>query len=136
MRKAPWEIERLLELTDAPLLLDTGHLALGGGDPTDALRSWGERINHVHIKDVREDILRAVIADGADMPEAWRRGVFCALGEGDVDFAPFFAELERSGYSGWIVVEQDMVPSSPEDAAEAIDAQRRNRRWLRSELGV
>ena len=134
--EAPWEIERLLDLTDVPLLLDTGHLALGGGNPTEALRAWGARINHVHIKDVRNDVLQSVIDDGAGMPEAWARGVFCALGEGDVDFAPFFAALEQSDYSGWIVVEQDMVPASPEDAAKAVDAQRRNREWLRSQLGV
>jgi inosose dehydratase len=134
--EAPWEIERLLELTDVGLLLDTGHLALGGGDPTEALRSWGERINHVHVKDVRNDILAGVIADGADMPEAWRRGVFCELGTGDVDLDAFFAELSNSGYSGWLVVEQDMVPQSPEDAAEAEAAQVRNRTWLWEHAGI
>src|SRR4029078_5909603 len=66
--EAPWEIERVLELTDVGLLLDTGHLALGGGGPSEAPRDWGERINHVHTKDVRNDILASVIADGADMP--------------------------------------------------------------------
>jgi inosose dehydratase len=117
--EAPWEIERVLELTDVGLLLDTGHLALGGGDPTQALRDWGERINHLHVKDVRNDVLAGVIADGADMPEAWRRGVFCELGTGDVDLDGFFAELARSQYAGWLVVEQDMVPQSPQDAADA-----------------
>jgi inosose dehydratase len=134
--EAPWEIERLLELTDIGLLLDTGHLALGGGDPVDALRTWGERINHVHIKDVRNDILAGVISDRADMPEAWRRGVFCELGTGDVDLDAFFAELARSTYSGWLVVEQDMVPQSPEDAAEAEAAQVRNRSWLQEHAGL
>jgi inosose dehydratase len=129
--EAPWEIERVLELTDVGLLLDTGHLALGGGDPIEALRDWGERINHVHVKDVRNDVLAGVIADGADMPEAWRRGVFCELGTGDVDLEGFFAELARSGYSGWLVVEQDMVPQSPHDAAEAEASQVRNRAWLK-----
>ncbi len=128
--EAPWEIERVLELTDVGLLLDTGHLALGGGDPTEALRDWGARINHVHVKDVHNDVLAGVIADRADMPEAWRRGVFCELGTGDVDLDGFFAELARSGYSGWLVVEQDMVPQSPQDAADAEAAQVRNRRWL------
>lgn len=128
--EAAWEIERLLELTDVGLLLDTGHLALGGGVPTDALRDWGERINHVHVKDVRNDVLAGVIADGADMPEAWRRGVFCELGTGDVDLETFFAELTRSKYSGWLVVEQDMVPQSPQDAADAEASQIRNRTWL------
>jgi inosose dehydratase len=134
--EAPWEIERLLELTDVGLLLDTGHLALGGGDPVEALRAWGERINHVHIKDVRNDILAGVIADGADMPEAWRRGVFCELGTGDVDLDAFFAELARSRYSGWLVVEQDMVPQSPADAADAEAAQVRNRTWLKEHASL
>jgi inosose dehydratase len=134
--EAPWEIERVLELTDVGLLLDTGHLALGGGDPTQALRDWGPRINHVHIKDVRNEVLAGVVADHADMPEAWRRGVFCELGTGDVDLDAFFAELARSGYSGWLVVEQDMVPQSAAGAAEAEAAQARNRRWLSQHAGL
>jgi inosose dehydratase len=134
--EAPWEIERLLELTDVGLLLDTGHLALGGGEPTEALHSWGSRINHRHVKDVRAAVLAGVIEDGADMPEAWRRGVFCELGTGDVDLDAFFAELSRSPYSGWLVVEQDMVPLSPQDVVEAIAAQERNRTWLREHAGL
>ena len=134
--EAPWEIERVLELTDVGLLLDTGHLALGGGDPTQALRDWGGRINHVHVKDVNNDVLAGVIADRADMPEAWRRGVFCELGTGDIDLDSFFAELARSQYAGWLVVEQDMVPQSPQDAADAEAAQVRNRAWLREHAGL
>jgi inosose dehydratase len=134
--EAPWEIERVLELTDVGLLLDTGHLALGGGEPTEALRDWGGRINHLHVKDVRSDVLARVIEDGADMPEAWRRGVFCELGTGDVDLDAFFAELSSSGYPGWLVVEQDMVPLSPQDVVEATAAQERNRTWLREHAGL
>jgi len=134
--EAPWEIERLLEVTDVGLLVDTGHLVLGGGEPTEALHDWGGRINHLHIKDVRRDILAGVIDDGADMPEAWRRGVFCELGTGDVDLDAFFAELSRSRYSGWVVVEQDMVPLSPQDVVDATAAQERNRTWLREHAGL
>jgi inosose dehydratase len=134
--EAPWEIERVLELTDVGLLLDTGHLALGGGDPAQALRDWGDRINHVHVKDVHNDVLAGVIADHADMPEAWRRGVFCELGTGDVDLDAFFTELKGSGYEGWLVVEQDMVPQSTQDAANAVASQERNRAWLRDRVGL
>ena len=134
--EAPWEIERVLELTDVGLLLDTGHLRLGGGDPTTALREWGSRINHIHIKDVHDEVLAGVIADAADMPEAWRRGVFCELGTGDVDLDSFFAELSRSDYSGWLAVEQDMVPRSPRDAADAAASQVRNRAWLAEHAGL
>ena len=70
------------------------------------------------------------------MPEAWRRGVFCELGSGDVDLEDFFGELERSSYSGWIVVEQDMVPQSPQDAADAEASQVRNRSWLAEHMGL
>lgn len=134
--EAPWEIERLLELTDVGLLLDTGHLAVGGGDPAQALRDWGERIDHVHVKDVRREVLESVIADRADMTEAWRRGVFCELGIGDVDLESFLAALAARGYSGWLVIEQDRIPSPGEDPAEAGEVQVRNRRWFAAQRGL
>ncbi|MDX6400386.1 MAG: inosose dehydratase [Gaiellaceae bacterium] len=134
--EAPWEIEHVLELTEVGLLLDTGHLTLGGGDPTAALRDWASRINHIHVKDVHDDVLAGVITDGADMPEAWRRGVFCELGTGDVDLDGFFKELAPSDYSGWLVVEQDMVPQSQQDAADAAASQVRNRAWLTEHAGL
>ena len=62
------EIERLLEDTDVPLLLDSGHLAVAGGDAVAALRDWGERVGAVHIKDVRLDVLETVKAERADTP--------------------------------------------------------------------
>jgi inosose dehydratase len=134
--EAPWEIERLLELTDVGLLLDTGHLALGGGDPNQALRDWSDRIDHVHVKDVRKSVLEEVIADRADMVEAWRQGVFCELGSGDVDLEAFVSGLGTSGYAGWLVVEQDRIPAPGEDPAEAAGAQARNRRWLAEHAGL
>jgi inosose dehydratase len=134
--EAPWEIERMLELTDLGLLLDTGHLALGGGDPVQGLRDWSERINHLHVKDYKRSILESVIADRAGMEEAWRRRVFCELGTGDVDLPAFFAELAKVDYSGWLVVEQDLIPAPDEDASEAIAAQGRNRRWLTEVAGL
>jgi inosose dehydratase len=134
--EAPWEIERVLELTDVGLLLDTGHLALGGGDPVQALRDWHARIDHVHVKDYSREILDGVLADRVDMEEAWRRGVFCELGAGDVDLAAFFAELRTVGYEGWLVVEQDRIPREDEDASEAVQAQARNRDWLRTNAGL
>src|SRR5215218_8653151 len=37
------EIERLLEDSDVALLLDSGHIAVAGGDAVQALADWGER---------------------------------------------------------------------------------------------
>lgn len=128
--QTPAEIERLLERTDVGLLLDTGHLVAAGGEPAQALRDWGERVNHVHVKDARLDVVRKA----ASWDEAWRGGVFCELGTGDVDLTRFFAELE--GYSGWLVVEQDWVPKPGEDPSRQIEAQARNRRWLAEHVGL
>jgi inosose dehydratase len=126
------EIERLLEGTDVSLLLDTGHLAAAGGDPVQGLRDWRDRVRHVHLKDVRLDVVRAAL----HWSEAWRGGAFCELGAGDVDLESFCRDLRRGGYRGWVVVEQDRIPASEADAVEAAAAQTRNRRWLRSNAGV
>ena len=130
--QTPPEIERLLELTDVGLLLDTGHLLAAGGDPVRSLRDWRERIDLVHLKDVRLDVLLGA----ATWAAAWRSGVFCELGAGDADLEGFLAELVRSGYDGWLVVEQDRFPLSGEDVGEAEDAQLRNRRWLSEHAGL
>ena len=134
--EAPWEIERLLELTDVGVLIDTGHLLLGGGDPVQALRDWGARVNYVHVKDVRLRVLHGVVEERADMIEAWRRGIFCELGAGDVPLENFFAALRESGYTGWVVVEQDRIPRPDEELRESAEAQVRNRRWLREHAGI
>jgi inosose dehydratase len=134
--EAPWEIERLLETSDIGLLVDTGHLLLGGSDPIDSVRSWGPRVNYVHVKDVRLAVLETVIRDGADALEAWRRGIFCELGEGDVDLDGFFAALTETGYAGWVVLEQDRILRDDEPLDEAIEAQIRNRQWLRTHPGL
>ncbi len=124
------EIERLLESTDVALLVDSGHLAAAGADPVRAVRDWRERVQHVHVKDVRLDVLRA----SREWDDAWRAGAFCELGSGDVDLAGFLAELD--GYSGWLVVEQDWVPGGDDDATAQIEAQVRNRRWLTEHAGI
>ena len=134
--EAPAEIERLLESTDVGLVLDTGHLALGGGDPVSAVREWRDRIDHVHVKDYSRTILESVAADRADMAEAWRRGVFVELGTGDVDLDGLFRALDATRYSGWLVVEQDRIPRPGEEPAEAFEAQRRNRHWLAQHAGL
>jgi inosose dehydratase len=134
--EAPWEIERALELTDLGIVVDPGHLLIGGADPVGVLRTWGDRVAYVHAKDVRLDVVRSAVADRADALEAWRRGIFCELGAGDVDLDTFFDELRRIGYRGWVVVEQDRIPRPDELLAEAVEAQVHNRRWLREHAGM
>jgi inosose dehydratase len=129
--EAQWEIERLLELSDVGLCLDTGHLLLGRGDPLVAVREWAGRINHVHLKDARIARLEEIVAEAAPVEEIWRRQAFCALGDGDIDIEQVLVLLSEIGYSGWLVVEQDVLPDPAKPQQPAID-QRRNREYLRA----
>ncbi|MBA3366612.1 MAG: TIM barrel protein [Actinobacteria bacterium] len=128
--QTPAEIERLLEGTDVALLLDSGHLAAAGGDAVQGARDWRHRVRHVHVKDIRLDVVDAAPTWG----DAWRAGAFCELGTGDVDLEELFAEL--AGYSGWVVVEQDWLPAPGDELAAQIEAQARNRRWLAERVGL
>jgi inosose dehydratase len=129
--EAQWEIERLLELSDVGLCLDTGHLLLGRGDPITAIRDWSERINHVHLKDARLDRLEEIVAEAAPVEEIWRRQAFCALGDGDIDIEQVLAVLSEINYTGWLVVEQDVLPDPANPKQPALD-QQRNREYLRA----
>ena len=128
--EAPWEIERVLELSDIGLCLDTGHFLLTGGDPVRALSDWGGRINHVHLKDARRSVMDAIISDGGSVAEIWPREAFPRLGQGDLDVDSFLAALRRDGYLGWLVVEQDSFPQTAERFERAAADQRANREFL------
>lgn len=129
--EAAWEIDRLLELTDVGICLDTGHLLLGRGDPVTAVREWRERINHVHLKDAQQVVLDAIVDDSAPVMQIWERRAFCRLGTGDVDVDGVLAALHDIGYGGWLVVEQDMIPGADEPVELAAAEQARNREYLR-----
>ncbi len=126
------EIERLLELTDVGLCLDTGHLLVGGGEPAQGLRDWGARINHVHLKDARREIVAGIVADRAPVEEIWRRRAFCALGQGDVGMEDVLAAIAEIGYDGWVIVEQDIFPDPAEPPERPAADQVANREWLRA----
>jgi inosose dehydratase len=129
--ETPQEIDTFLDRTDVGLTFDTGHLIIGGGDPLDGWRRWGERINHLHLKDVRRDVLAQVVRERAGMRAVWERKAFVALGHGDLDMTGFMDAVLADGFDGWLVVEQDVVPS-PSDPPEApFEDQRANREILR-----
>lgn len=129
--EAPWEIDRLLELTDIGLCLDTGHLLVGGGDPVQALDDWGSRINHIHVKDCRTDVIREIVAERAPSEEVWRRHAFCRLGEGDLDLDTFLKGVLALGFEGWLVVEQDGILDEAWPVEQAFEDQTHNRQFLR-----
>lgn len=129
--EAEWEIERALEVSDIGLCLETGHQVVGGGDPLAVLRRWGDRVNHVHVKDAKVEIVDRIVAASGPVEEIWTDRAFCPLGEGDVPIADILATLTSMDYSGWLVVEQDIMPG-PGDPADAHRAQIANRELLRT----
>lgn len=120
--ETPSEIDKLLNMTDKDLLglcLDMGHYAFGGGNPVDALKKYGHRIWHVHFKDYNPEASRLSRESNGDYFDALKRGVFCELGKGTVDFKTITNLLIDMGYKDWIVVEQDILPGmgNPKDCA-------------------
>lgn len=126
------EVRRLLAMTDADLLgvcLDTGHWRFGTGEnPADAVRELGDRIWHVHFKDADAAVMERSRREGWHGLESTGHGVFSELGRGSVDFPAVLAALRETGYDGWIVVEQDILPGMGDPRASAA----RNRAYLRS----
>ena len=105
------EAERVLAGSRIGLCLDTGHLLIGGGDPVELARKHPERVAHVHLKDVRLDLARAVQSGQQTYTAAVAAGMYVPLGDGDVDVAAIVGSLEDAGYAGWYVLEQDTVLS-------------------------
>ncbi len=127
----PVEIDILMRSTDPTLLglcFDTGHYRFGGGDPICGLRAHKDRIWHVHFKDCHPEIAERSRVEKWDYFTSVQNGIFCELGKGDIDFPLIKAELEKIGYNGWIVVEQDVLPGmgKPKESAQ------RNRDYLAS----
>jgi inosose dehydratase len=127
--ESPQEIEAVLDRVDLGLCLDTGHVAIGGGDPVALARDLGDRIRHVHLKDVSGEQLTRVRRGEVDVETAWEQGLFCTFGEGEVDLTGVLAEL--SSYDGWLVVEQDRIAVRVDDIAAVRETERRNLEFVR-----
>lgn len=103
------DVELVLEQSTVLWCLDTGHLQIGGVDPVAFAKSWGHRVAHVHLKDVRNDVARSVIDRERTLVEAVQAGLFAPLGTADVAVDEVVAALEACGFAGWYVLEQDMA---------------------------
>jgi inosose dehydratase len=103
------EVERVLAGSGIALCLDTGHLLIGGTDPVALAVQAGDRIAHVHAKDVDSGLAARVRSGDRTYTEAVRAGMYRPLGAGDIDFGAVAAALGKHGYDGWWVLEQDTI---------------------------
>ena len=132
--ETPQEVEALMQRTDESLVglcLDSGHITYAGGSPIDLLDRYGTRTWHVHFKDCEPAVAARARSENWDYQTAIRHGVFCELGKGAVDFPALLEALRQRSYAGWIVVEQDVLPSM----GSPLESARRNRDYLRT-LGL
>ena len=116
------EIDSFCEATsdDVGLLLDTGHAYAAGADYAEILRKFGSRVAHIHLKDVRRDVLARARQNDWSFNSAVREGMFTVPGDGDIDFSAIGEFIRTSGYRGWVVVEaeQDPAKAAPKLYAE------------------
>ncbi len=101
------DVHRVLDDCDVAWCLDTGHLAIGGTDPVEFARQAADRVGHVHLKDVRMDLVPRMLDRSTSIMEGVQQGLFPSLGQGDLALADVVVTLERAGYEGWYVIEQD-----------------------------
>lgn len=108
------EVSRLFDAAgrDVGLLLDTGHAHAGGFDYAKLIERFGDRVVHIHLKDVREAVLDDVRKGDRSFNDGVRAGMFTVPGDGEIDFAPIADFVRRSGYRGWMIVEAEQDPAA------------------------
>ena len=128
------DVSRVLDRSDVRWTLDTGHLHIGGYDPVRFAVDAGERIVHVHLKDVRNPVADELRAGRRTLQQATRDGLFTSLGSGDAPVRATVEALESAGYRGWYVLEQDtdLGASAPEPGLGPIESARESVHYLRS----
>ncbi|MEM6802241.1 MAG: myo-inosose-2 dehydratase [Bacteroidota bacterium] len=131
------ETERLMEGTDPRyvwLNYDCGHFTFAGEDAIKALEKFLPRTAHIHLKDIRPQILQKVHEENWSFLKAVKEGVFTVPGdpEGCIDYDALFGVLKKSEYEGWIVVEAEQDPAR----ANPLKYAKMAREFIREKLGI
>ena len=116
------ELDQLMNYTGEAvnLLLDTGHLLFAGGDNAAVITKHGLRINHVHTKDIRKDVLASSDKQSRSFLDCVLDGVFTVPGDGMIDYDDIMRRLADVGYEGWVIIEaeQDPIKANPLEYAK------------------
>lgn len=130
------DIDRLMSGTDktVKLLLDTGHLYYAGVDPLKVTQTYVDRIEHVHLKNIRQSVLDESKKTGRSFLDSIRAGIFTVPGDsnGAIKFQPILQELAKANYKGWLMVEAEQDPNTTNPLEDAKIA----RNYLRQVTGL
>ncbi|MCW9716467.1 myo-inosose-2 dehydratase [Avibacterium sp. 21-594] len=135
--QTPEEIDKYMNITndDVYLLFDSGHLYYSEGSQQamlDVLSKYIDRIVHVHLKDVRDDIVEDVRKNDLSFLEGVKKGTFTVPGDGVIDFRPIFEILDKHNYKGWMVVEAEQDPSVANPFEYAV----KGRQYIKQVAGI
>ncbi|MEQ3594225.1 MULTISPECIES: myo-inosose-2 dehydratase [Bacillus] len=129
------EIEKLMDMTDpelVSLLFDTGHLVFSGEEPLYILKKYLSRIKHVHLKDIRQEVVDVVKEKELSFLQAVKNGAFTVPGDGVIVFDEVFTILANSNYQGWFVVEAEQDPALANPFEYALKA----RKFIQEKAGL
>lgn len=129
------ETKRLMDNTDPEyvyLCYDTGHFTFSGEDAVEAVRMFAPRVGHVHLKDIRPDMMKRAYADRFYFRQSVLAGCFTIPGDGCVDFPGVFEELKKVNYKGWFIVEAEQDPATANPLEYALMA----REYIRKTAGI
>ena len=121
------ETDRMMEHTDpeyVSLLFDSGHFAYCGENPVEMVTKHIKRIKHVHLKDIRPEVVKQVREEKMSFLAGVRAGAFTIPGDGCVEFEPIFKVLEDAAYEGYMVVEAEQDPAKANPLEYAIRARK------------
>lgn len=135
--QTPEEIDRYMTEVndDVYLLFDSGHLYYSEGSQQAMLKvleKYIDRIIHVHLKDVRDEIVAEVRDNNLSFLDGVKKGTFTVPGDGVIDFRPIFDLLDKHNYQGWIVVEAEQDPAIANPFEYAV----KGRQYIKQVAGV
>ena len=128
-------ISLLMENTDpeyVSLLFDSGHFAYCGVDPVTMVSRYVKRIKHVHLKDIRPEVVERVKKENLSFLQGVREGAFTVPGDGCVDFDSIFKVLSENNYEGYMLVEAEQDPSKANPLEYALKA----RKYIKEHTGL
>ena len=129
------EVDRMMENTDpeyVSLLFDTGHFTYCGEDPLEVVKKYVHRIKHVHLKDIRPEVVEQVKKENMSFLAGVRAGAFTSPGDGCINYDPIFKVLEEAGYEGYMVVEAEQDPA----IANPLEYARMARAYVKEHTGL
>lgn len=129
------EVDRMMENTDpeyVSLLFDTGHFTYCGEDPLEVVKKYVHRIKHVHLKDIRPEVVEQVKKENMSFLAGVRAGAFTIPGDGCINYDPIFKVLEDAGYEGYMVVEAEQDPAK----ANLLEYAIRARKFIAEKTGL